>query len=43
MAKATYTKTTERKKKYGDGTDFLKCNMCGGTGRVKKGYNKKKK
>ena len=43
MAKATYTKTTKRRKKYGEGTNFLRCNLCSGTGRVPKGYNKKKK
>ena len=44
MAKAKQTVTTKvRKKKYGEGTDYLQCNMCGGSGRVKKGYNKKKK
>lgn len=34
--------TKKRVKKYGDGTNYLKCNLCGGSGRVKKGYNKKK-
>ena len=36
MAKATYTKTTERKKKVPDG--MVKCNVCKG-----KGYHKKPK
>lgn len=41
MAKATYTKTTKRVKKVPDGS--TKCNICGGKGYLKKGYNKKKK
>ncbi len=41
MAKATYTKTTRRQKKVPK--DSLKCNLCGGRGFVKRGYNKKKK
>lgn len=43
MAKAKQTITKKRVKKYGEGTGFLKCNLCGGSGRVKKGYNKKKR
>ena len=44
MAKAKQTVTTKvRRKKYGEGTNFLKCNLCNGTGRVRRGYNKKKK
>ena len=41
MAKATYTRTTERKKKKPKGS--LKCNLCGGKGWVEAGYKKKKK
>lgn len=40
MAKQTVTK--KRVKKYGEGTNYLQCNMCKGSGRVPKGYNKKK-
>ncbi len=44
MAKAKQTVTTKvRKKKTGEGTNYLVCNLCHGAGRVKKGYNKKKK
>lgn len=44
MAKAKQTITTKiHRKKYGEGTGYFKCNLCGGSGRVKKGYNKKKK
>lgn len=25
-----------RRKKYGEGTNYVKCNMCNGSGRVKK-------
>lgn len=32
----------KRVKKYGAGTNYLRCNLCKGTGRVPKGYNKKK-
>lgn len=43
MAKAKQTITIKtRRKKYGAGTDYLRCNLCKGTGRVPKGYNKKK-
>ena len=42
MAKAKQTVTTKvRKKKVS--SDMLPCNLCGGKGYVKKGYNKKKK
>lgn len=41
MARATYTKTKRKVKKVPK--DSLKCNLCGGKGYVKKGYNKKKK
>lgn len=41
MAKQTITK--KRKRKVGGDSGYLSCNMCAGTGRVKKGYNKKKK
>ena len=42
MAKQTVTRTLtkERKKKVPEGN--LKCNLCGGKGYVKRGYNKKK-
>ena len=40
MARQTITK--KRVKKYGEGTSYLRCNLCKGSGRVKKGYNKKK-
>lgn len=42
MAKQTVTRTTtkQREKKVPEGS--LKCNLCGGKGYVKKGYNKKK-
>lgn len=44
MAKQTIKiTTTKRVKKYGDGTGYVKCNVCHGEGRVKAGYNKKKK
>lgn len=42
MARATQTITKKRVKKYGEGTSYLRCNLCKGSGRVKKGYNKKK-
>ena len=32
-----------RRKKYGAGTDYIQCNMCHGTGRVKNGHKKKRK
>lgn len=41
MAKQTITKI--RKRKVGGDSGYLSCNMCHGTGRVRKGYNKKKK
>lgn len=34
MAKQTITKT--RRKKYGAGTNFVKCKNCGGDGVVRK-------
>lgn len=44
MAKAKQTVTTKvRRRKVGGDSGYLTCNMCNGTGRVKKGYNKKKK
>lgn len=41
MARQTITK--KRVKKYGEGTGYFRCNLCKGSGRVPKGYNKKKK
>lgn len=35
MAKATYTKTTERKRKYGGKTGMKRCPNCGGDGVVR--------
>ena len=44
MARAKQTVTTKvRRRKVGGDSGYLACNMCNGTGRVKKGYNKKKK
>lgn len=40
MAKQTIT---YRKRKYGNGTEYIACNMCHGTGRIKNGHRKKKK
>jgi len=34
------TKVTIRRKKTGGTTGYVKCNMCHGTGRVKKGKRK---
>ena len=38
MAKAKYKKTTTRtrKRKTGGNSGYVKCNLCGGTGRHKK-------
>ena len=35
MAKATYTRTRTRTRKTGGNSGYRKCNMCGGTGRIK--------
>lgn len=42
MATKIKQTTTVRRKKYGAGTDYIQCNMCHGTGRVKNGHKKKK-
>lgn len=42
MGKAHQTVTKTRKRKVGGNSGYLSCNLCHGTGRVKKGYNKKK-
>ena len=42
MAKATVTKTTKtRVKTGGKGADYIRCNMCKGTGVVRNGHKKK--
>lgn len=41
MAKATYTKTTRRVRKYGGNSGYEKCRVCGGTGRQKSPKKKK--
>ncbi len=47
MAKATQTtKTTTRKgrrKKTGSGSDYIQCNVCHGTGRIKNWRKKGKR
>ena len=41
MAKAKQTiRTTRRVRKTGGTTGYVRCNMCHGTGRVKKGKRK---
>lgn len=43
-AKTTYQKTTVKGGGTNNGaSDTVACNVCRGTGRVKKGYNKKQK
>lgn len=36
MAKQTIKTTKKRVRKTGDNSGYVKCNMCGGTGRHKK-------
>lgn len=38
----TVTKTKSRRRKTSNGGDYIQCNMCHGTGRVKNGHKKKK-
>jgi hypothetical protein len=40
--KQTVTKTKTRVKTGGKGADYIQCNMCHGTGRVKNGHKSKK-
>ena len=40
MATQTITKTKKRVRKTGGNSGYVKCNMCGGTGRRKKGKRK---
>lgn len=43
MAKAKVTTTTRtRQRKYGGNTGYMKCNICHGTGVVKKPKRKKR-
>lgn len=41
MAKQTIRKTKQRTRKTGGDSGYVKCNMCNGTGRHKKGKRKK--
>lgn len=44
MAKATVTKTTRTRVKVGGkGADYIRCNMCKGTGVVRNGHKSKSK
>lgn len=40
MATQTIKKTKKRVRKTGGNSGYVKCNMCGGTGRHKKGKRK---
>lgn len=43
MAKITTKKTTVKLGKSSSSSGTVPCNMCKGTGKLPKGYNKKKK
>lgn len=44
MAKTKVTKTTKtRVKTSGKGAEYIQCNMCHGTGRVRNGHKSKAK